>query len=269
MDGTDSVFSLVLPAYNPGPAVERTWFAAAEFVRSSVDIWEIIFVLDGCTDGTAERLHSLQQSEPDAGIQVLSYAPNRGKGYAVRTGLLAASSEYRLFTDVDLAYSFDDITRLAHRLCAGAEVAIANRELAQSTLTLTPGNLGAAYRRRIQSAAFRFVTRRILPIRFSDTQAGLKGMTARVAETLLPQLTCNGFGFDCELLTACHRSGIPVAEVPVNVHYESAVSTTGFRSSLRMIRELWTVRRQWPTTRNGQFVDRTPIPAPIPLRKAA
>jgi hypothetical protein len=70
-------------------------------------------------------------------------------------------------------------------------------------------------------------------------------MTAAVARSLLPELACDGFGFDCELLTACARSGVPVAEVPVKVRYDTAASTTGLRATLRMLGELWQVRRAW------------------------
>jgi hypothetical protein len=68
-------------------------------------------------------------------------------------------------------------------------------------------------------------------------------MTAAVAERVLPGLTCDGFGFDCEFLAACRRLGVPVAEVPVCVRYEDAASTTGLRAVLGMLRELWRARR--------------------------
>ncbi len=252
--------SLVLPTYNPGPAVERTWVAVREFVRVRPDRWEVLFVLDGCTDGTADRLARLAAADPDPRLRVLGYAPNRGKGYAVRTGLLAARGGVRVFTDVDLAYRFDDVARLADELRGGAEVAIASREHPDSTVQLPPRCLGYAYRRRLQSKLFGAAVRWLLPITQRDTQAGLKGLTAAAAARILPALSCDGFGFDCELLTACARYGVPVAEVPVCVRYEDGASTTGLRASLRMVRELWRIRRAWP---------RTGFPEPHPAAEAA
>jgi hypothetical protein len=70
-------------------------------------------------------------------------------------------------------------------------------------------------------------------------------MTATVAESLIPHLSCDGFGFDCELLTACARVGIPLIEVPVCVHYDGKTSTTSPRSGVQMLRELWRIRRSW------------------------
>ena len=243
-----AVTSLVLPAFNPGPAVERTWDAVRSFVDDRPDPWEVLFVLDGCTDGSRELLADLARRDDDARLRVLSYFPNCGKGYAVRTGLLAARGEYRLFTDIDLAYRFEDIARTADEVRRGAEVAIASREHPESTIELSPRTLGYAYRRRVQSHAFGKLARTLLPLTQRDTQAGLKAMTARVAEAVLPNLTCDGFGFDCEFLTACARYNIGVAEVPVGVRYEDAASTTGMSSTLRMVRELWTIRGLWPAS---------------------
>ncbi len=254
------MISLVLPAYNPGPAVADAWHALRDFVRGRPDRWEVVIVLDGCTDGTAERLDRLQGR--DARFRVVSYPDNRGKGHAVRTGLLAARGDVRLFTDIDLAYGFDDIARLADELLAGAQVAVASRTHPDSQVQLPANLLGYAYRRNVQSALFGRVARRLLPIDQTDTQAGLKGMTADVARHVLPLLSCDGFGFDCELLTACSAASIPVVEVPVRVRYDGG-STTGPRTGLRMLRELWAIRRRWKRKSVAAFVPAERLPAPV------
>jgi dolichyl-phosphate beta-glucosyltransferase len=238
------LYSLVFPTYNPGASLERTWRRATEFLEQAAESWELLFVCDGCTDGTPERLAQWITDGPRH-VRMLSYAPNRGKGYAVRRGLEAAWGAWRLFTDVDLAYSFDDVRRLAAALRAGADVAIASRAHRESRMVLPVSLQGYAYRRHLQSLVFSSLVRFMLPLCQRDTQAGLKGITADVAERILPRLQCTGFGFDCELLTACTRFGIDVTEVPVTVHYEDRTSTTGARPMLRMIRELWRIRRHW------------------------
>jgi dolichyl-phosphate beta-glucosyltransferase len=261
---------LVLPAYNPGPAVERTWAEVGRFVRSRPDPWEAVFVLDGCTDGTADRLAALAAVDPHPRVRVIGYPANRGKGYAVRTGLLAVAGRYRLFTDVDLAYPFADVLRVADALRAGAAVAAASRDHPESEIRVPVRALGYVYRRRVQSRVFGAAARLLLPLAQRDTQAGLKGMTAAVAERLLPALTCDGFGFDCEFLTACRRADIPVAEVPVCVRYEDGASTTGLRTTARMLAELWRIRRDWRTRPVPPPVE-VPVPDadPVPTRRAA
>ena len=235
--------SLILPAFNPGPAVETTWAEVERFVAAQDTPWEAVFVLDGCTDDSPERLAKLARGSTRC--RVVSYEQNRGKGHAVRTGLLAARGAYRIFTDVDLAYPFEDVLRVAEALRGGSPVAVGSREHPESELRMPVALLGYVRRRQFQSRIFGALARTLLPIAQRDTQAGLKGMTAAVAKAIVPELRCDGFGFDCELLTACARSGVAVTEVPVCVRYDTAATTTGAGSTLRMLRELWQIRRSW------------------------
>jgi dolichyl-phosphate beta-glucosyltransferase len=246
-------FSLVLPAYNPGPAIHLTWQKLQAFWLAKMQDWEFVFVCDGCTDGTSDTLRALTADARDR-VRVLSYERNHGKGYAVRLGLQAARGHWRLFTDVDLAYSLDDVLRLAKVLEQGAEVAIASRDHPESRFLATPKLLGYLYRRRLQSQIFGAIVKRILPLQTSDTQAGLKGLSASAATKILPLLQCNGFEFDCELLTACARLGIRVAEMPVTVSYDTSTSTTSARDVLAMLPHLWAIRRTWSA------VPQPPIP---------
>ncbi len=252
------VISLVLPTYNPGVKIDTTWAAVLRFVRSRTDPWEVLFVLDGCTDGTAERLDQLAEVDADPRVKVLSYPDNRGKGYAVRTGLLAATGRVRAFTDVDLAYDFDDIVSVTGRVAGGSPAAIARRNHPDSMLLLPDRMLGYALRRKVQSMAFSTATRMMLGLRHPDTQAGLKAFTADVVERVVPQMTCDGFGFDCELLLACKRAGIPVAELPVTVRFEEG-STTNSLTGVKMLRELWTIRRRWKKKMLPAVKDAAPL----------
>jgi glycosyltransferase involved in cell wall biosynthesis len=224
--------------------VEKTWARVADFLRRAAEAWEVLFVCDGCSDGTPDRLRQWTRGQDDR-VRVLSYAPNRGKGFAVRQGWLAARGPWRIFTDVDLAYSFEDIQRLGNALRAGADVVIASRTHPQSQLLLPTRLQGYAYRRHLQSQAFSTLARCLLPLSQRDTQAGLKGINAAAAEWILPRLTCDGFGFDCELLTACMRHGLAIEEIPVCVRLEAGDSTAGFAAMGRTIRELWQIRRTW------------------------
>jgi dolichyl-phosphate beta-glucosyltransferase len=236
--------SLVFPAYNPGGQAEHTWAEVRRFLAAAPGAWEVVFVCDGCTDGTPQRLAALARDESRR-VRVLSYSPNRGKGYAVRHGLRAARGAWRLFTDIDLAYGLDDVLRVARALWDGAEAAVASRTHPDSRLIVPAGLQGYAYRRHLQSVLFSTLARLLLPLAQTDTQAGLKGLSERAAWLVLPHLRCDGFGFDCELLTACARYGLPVAEVPVQVRVEDRASTTGLRSMGRMVGELWQIRRAW------------------------
>jgi dolichyl-phosphate beta-glucosyltransferase len=239
-----SLTSLIFPLYNPGDQLWHTWRRVEEFLGGVRGRWEVLFVCDGCSDGSPKRLAEWTRRYLGR-VRVVSYPGNRGKGYAVRRGLLAAAGRRRVFTDIDLAYSFDDVVRVADALREGAEVAIASRSHADSQILLAAQAQGYVYRRHLQSLVFSRVVRLLLPIAQHDTQAGLKGLTARATERVLPFLHCDGFEFDCELLTACQHFGIAVREVPVCVRYDGRASTTSVRSSVRMLRELWKIRRLW------------------------
>jgi dolichyl-phosphate beta-glucosyltransferase len=238
------LISLVLPTYNPGEKIDSIWASVLQFVRSRPEAWEVLFVLDGCTDGTADRLDRLADADSDPRVKVLAYAANRGKGHAVRTGLAAASGHVRAFTDVDLAYDFDDVLRVVGQVSDATPVAIASRPHPDSLLLIPDRMLWYAFRRKLQSIAFHAATRFTVGLPHPDTQAGLKAFTADVIEHLLPHLSCDGFGFDCELLLACKRAGIPVTELPVRVKYEEG-STTSTMTGFRMLRELWAIRKRW------------------------
>ena len=146
------MISLVFPAYNPGPAVERTWESVRDFIAVRPDPWEILFVCDGCTDGTPERLEALREQAGDPRLRVVSYGRNRGKGHAVRVGLLAATGTVRVFTDVDMAYSFDDIARLADELQRGAQLAVGSRDHPDSLVQVPVRHLAYVASRRRRAA---------------------------------------------------------------------------------------------------------------------
>jgi dolichyl-phosphate beta-glucosyltransferase len=242
--GGQALTSLIFPTYNPGPRLERTCQEVERLLRDGPGRWEVLFVCDGCTDGSPAQLEDFARGQSGQ-VQVLSYAPNRGKGHAVRRGLLAARGQWRMFTDVDLAYGLEDVVRLAETLWTGAEVAIASRAHPDSRVILPPRLQGYAFRRHIQSVIFTHLAQLLLPLRQRDTQAGLKGLSAVATRRLLPLLRCDGFGFDCELLTACAFHGVAIQEVPVCLRYEDTTSTTGLSAMGRMLRELLRIRRDW------------------------
>lgn len=241
-------FSLIFPTYNAASFLASTWDSVSRFLHSAGASWEVLFVCDGCTDNTLARLTHLIQHGPKQ-IRLLSYPDNRGKGHAVRRGLQAAQGRWRLFTDVDLAYRFEDILGVAETLKAGADVAIGSRLHPESRVIVPTRYQGYLYRRQLQSLVFSTLVRRLLPLTQLDTQAGLKGLSARAVRLLCPLLECDGFGFDCELLVMCRRLRIPVVEVPVTMQYDGQPTTTGWSALPQMLREIWQVRQRWKTTK--------------------
>ncbi len=260
--------SLIFPVFNPGPGLERTLRQTERLLAGARGAWEVLFVCDGCTDGSPLRL-AAWASARELPVRVLSHQPRRGKGYAVRRGLSAARGRWRVFTDVDLAYGFGGVLRAAAALRRGAEVVIASRAHPDSRVVVPPRLLGHAFGRRMQGMAFAWLARRLLALPYRDTQAGLKGLSAAAARSLLPLLHCDGFGFDCELLAACRLLGLSVREVPARVRHDSRDSTTTWRSAAGMVAELLAVRRAWGRLPLASETPRESVwVAPVPSAEA-
>jgi len=257
--------SLILPAFNPGAGLETTLARLAEFRVAAAEAWEIILVNDGSTDGSASRMEQWARTQGPA-VRVLHFEHNHGKGHAVKAGLLAARGQFRLFTDIDLAYEFSDIRRVAQTLWSGKPVAIADRSLSGSRLVIPAPLVGYAALRHLQSTLFHHFTRFLLQLPMGDTQAGLKGLRADVVADVVPYLECKGFAFDCELLAACARRGWPVASVPVTVRLESRQSTVRLQHSWEMVRALLAIRRRWCLTEPTRPL--VAVPQPLARRAA-
>lgn len=161
--------------------------------------------------------------------------------------MLAATGEWRVFTDADLAYPASQIARITAGLRSGADVAVASRVLPESRYIMSPSFFSYLYTRHLMSRAFNHVVRWTLVRDIGDTQAGLKGFTALAAESIFPRLRTTGFGFDVEVLHLARRRAMRIVETPVEFRYDSEPTTVRFiRDAAMMIRDIAGVRwRDW------------------------
>ncbi|MHB1861971.1 MAG: glycosyltransferase [Gemmatimonadaceae bacterium] len=235
--------SLIVPAYNAGAQLAGTLTALDEFRASAPVSVEVVFVDDCSTDGeTAEALVRYAQARER--VRVLRNPVNRGKGYGVARGMVAATGAYRVFTDFDLAYPLSQTLKILAALESGKDVAIACRVLPESRYVMSPSFFHYLYTRHLMSRAFNAAVRVMLLRDTLDTQAGLKGFTAAAAEAIFTRTTIAGFGFDVETLYIARRLGLSVAQVAVDFRYDEEPTTVHFvRDSMRMARDL--VRIRW------------------------
>jgi dolichyl-phosphate beta-glucosyltransferase len=226
--------SVVIPCYNEAGKVENDIRAALEYFGSQPYSFELILVDDGSADGTGPLLEAAcRAAGPHA--RAICYRPNRGKGCAVRTGMLQATGRYRLFADAGLCVPYSETGKGLSLLETGADVAIASRKLAQSQVT----EKQAGYR-RIGSSVFGLLVRGWMGLRYSDTQCGFKLFTASAARALFGEARVDRFAWDVEILYLARRRGLPIAEVPV-LWFNSP------ESKVRVVRDaiqtLWDVAR--------------------------
>lgn len=221
-------FSLVIPAYNEArrlPPFLST--VRSHCSREFADRYEVIVVDDGSTDGLADEVERLSRGFPQ--LVCLRHAANRGKGAAVRTGMLAAKGSLLLFADADGAAPIEEERRLRAAIEAGADVAIGSRRVAGQGMVRR-----RTWGRRAIGSAFAQVARAALRLPVRDTQCGFKMFRREAGKRLFELGQENGYLFDLELLILARHLGYPVAEVPI--HWSDVPG-----SRLRLSRELWRI----------------------------
>lgn len=242
MTGTEAPhLSLIVPCYNgedrlPASLAELEAFLAGQPYRS-----ELIVVDDCSAEPTARLLREWAAGRP--GVTLLRNERNSGKGISVGRGMLAARGAYRVFTDADLAYPPAEVNKILRDLEAGADVAIACRVLPDSRYLMSPSFFHYLYTRHVMSRVFNAMARAVLLRDVLDTQAGLKGFTAKAAQTVFPRVTIPRFGFDVEALFVAQKHGFTVKQTAVCFRYDEEPTTVRFtQSAFTMAAELLQVR---------------------------
>jgi dolichyl-phosphate beta-glucosyltransferase len=197
--------SVVIPAFNEALRLPATLERVRLHLEARGVPYEVVVVDDGSTDATAGAARAARGP-----IEVLRQATNRGKGYAVRTGMLAARGELRLMTDADLSTPIEELERLEAALGAGFDVAIGSRAVAGARIEVHQ----PAYREAMGRLFNRLVQMLLLP-GLQDTQCGFKLWSAAAARLAFAACRHDGFSFDVEALYVARRHGLRIAELPV------------------------------------------------------
>jgi dolichyl-phosphate beta-glucosyltransferase len=198
--------SVVIPAYNEALRLPATLRRVREHLAAQGRAYEVVVVDDGSSDGTAEVAGECG----GPALRVLRDEANRGKGHAVRRGMLAASNERRLVTDADLSTPIEELSRLEAELERGFDVAIASRALSGSRI-----EVHQPLYREAMGRAFNVLVQSLLLPGLRDTQCGFKLFSARAAVLAFAPGRLDGFSFDVEALYVARRRGLRIAEVPV------------------------------------------------------
>lgn len=229
--------SVVIPAYNEAARIRRTLQAVRDYVRGRALACELIVVDDGSEDETTAVVQSTDV-EP-ATLTVLRLGRNRGKGAAVREGMLAARGELLLICDADQSVPMGELERLLPWLEQGYDVVIGSRDQPDSRLD-PPQPLV----RRAMARAFRAIRRRLLLPGIRDTQCGFKLFRRDVARDVFASACADGWLFDCEVLALAVARGYRVREVGVRWGDVSGSRVKPLREAVRTLRELLRIWRR-------------------------
>lgn len=227
--------SIVIPAYNEARRLPTTLATIAEYLDLSGLKAEVIVVDDGSSDGTAEAAKSV----PGTGMppRIIGFEGNRGKGAAVKEGLLAAKGDYALFMDADSSTHITEVEKLLKVAGPKTSVVIGSRYLAGDSIKLKQ----PWYRVWISRMGNRLIRNLILP-GVVDTQCGFKLFKREAAHEIAPLLTMDRFSFDMELLVIAKQLGYKIKEVPVNWYDTPGTRLRPIKSSLRTLRDLLKIK---------------------------
>ena len=238
MGSEQIAFSLVLPAYNEAARLPPY----LESIRKHLENrypgnYEVIVVDDGSGDRLVELLERRAEGWPE--LRWIVHPQNRGKGAAVRTGMLAARGRLVLFADADGATPIEEQQRLAAAVAGGADLVIGSRLVADAGTRQKRGLL-----RGLAGRVFAALARRLLGLSVRDTQCGFKMFRSEAAGRIFEQVEEPGYLFDLEVLALAARLGYQTVEVAVNWREVPGGHMRLVRGLPRILLDLWRLRRR-------------------------
>ncbi|MBE0536013.1 MAG: glycosyltransferase [Phycisphaerae bacterium] len=232
--------SIIIPAFEEGKKIARDIEAATAFLKGHKIPGEIIVIDDGSQDDTAA---AAEKVPPTVGIpcRVFRLEANRGKGYAVRTGVTKAIGQYIMFADSGCCVPYHNVLHGLEMIESGeCDIAHGSRKMAGCRIHRPQDRW-----RRLCSRAFRWMVHTWLkmPPNLTDTQCGFKIYRAEVARKLYAECVTDGFSFDVEIIVRAHRYGYRIKEFPVEWTCDCDSRITLSRTSWRVFAELLKIKR--------------------------
>ena len=234
--------SLVIPSYNEASRLEKTLATVFTYLNEQPSESEVIVVDDGSRDETAAVAEESfrRREHRRVAARVMRLAENRGKGYAVRAGLLATQAPIALFSDADLSTPITETPKLVGPIRAGEyDVVFGSRALNRKLI-----GVHQSWRREQGGRVFNLAVRLATGLPYWDTQCGFKAFRMDVCRPVIEAASIDRFGFDVELLYIAHAADLRLREWPVRWDHNEGGTIQYTRDSVRMLNEVRLIRRQ-------------------------
>jgi dolichyl-phosphate beta-glucosyltransferase len=226
--------SVVIPAYNEAAVIGQTVKQVAHYLHEQHLMYEVLVVDDGSMDETVKQVHEMLASLPS--LRLIE-ASHRGKGAAVKQGVLAAQGRYVLVMDADLSTPIHEWQRCVPWLQNGHEVVIGSRKMAGATVLKRQPPL-----REAMGKVFTWLTNRLLGTRVTDITCGFKGFHREAAQRIFRLQRMEGWAFDAEILFLARRLGYRMKEVPVRWVNDESTKVRLVMDACRSLKELLAIR---------------------------
>lgn len=223
--------SVIIPAHNEESRLPDTLEQVFHFLEGQSFTSEIIVVENGSSDRTFEVAQDFAKMHNN--VRVMQSA--RGKGAAVKHGMLEAQGEYRFMCDADLSMPVEEISKFIPPALNDFEIAIASREAKGSMRYNEPRY------RHLGGRGINYIIQALILPGLNDTQCGFKCFSAKIAEDIFKQQTLDGWSFDIELLYLARKHNYRVREIPIDWYYHPETKVSAVRDALRMIRDIFQI----------------------------
>ncbi|MFA5080572.1 MAG: dolichyl-phosphate beta-glucosyltransferase [Candidatus Paceibacterota bacterium] len=202
------MISIIIPAFNEEKRLPTTLREIFDFLKSEKITAEVIVVNDGSSDNTSSTVENLFREY--SGLKLINLEKNKGKGFAVKTGILSAEGNIIIFLDSDNSTSLSHIKDARNMLEQGYDIVIGSREADGAKIIQKQ-----PYLREKIGKTFNFFTKIIKLSEYEDTQCGFKGFKKNTAKDIFSKTKINGFAFDIEVLCIAKNSNYKIREIPV------------------------------------------------------
>jgi dolichyl-phosphate beta-glucosyltransferase len=231
--------SIIVPAYNEAVRLGKSLGTILDYLNDQGQESELIVVDDGSSDDTTSVAERSLARAGRVSTLVIPVRPNRGKGHAVRAGLLAATAPIALFTDADLSTPITEIPKLVGPIESGEyDLTFGSRALDRSLI-----GVHQPWRREQGGRIINLIVRLATGLPFWDTQCGFKSFRMSVCRPLAEAATIERFGFDVEYLYVAHLAGLRLREIPVRWDHNEGSKLSVWRDTPRLLGEIRTIRR--------------------------